>query len=81
MGYTPITRDVVNHMKNLWLKYELPDQPDFSHWSVEYAREVYEVVTTFAPVGRDDLLRALYTCEVWDEDPTLHQWTPVGWTG
>lgn len=83
LGYTPMSKDVVNHMKNLWAKHELPEEPDFGHWSVEYAREVYEIVTIFAPVGRVDLLRALATTDVWndDEDTCPHRWTPVGWAG
>lgn len=65
----------MNYMKNLWRRYDLPDEPDFSHWSKEYAREVYEVITQLAE-SREVLLELLFTMDVWEEDKALQQWAP-----
>ena len=91
LGYTAMTADAEAWMTRLWRQHNLPEEPDFSHWSIEYAREVYEVVTAFTSPEvvqgfeefgddpRQHLLKALNACDVWDDDKTKHQWVPLGW--
>lgn len=76
LGYTPMAKGAVNHMKSLWQSQALPDEPDFSQWSVEYSRDIYELVMIFAEIGREELILALHNEGVWDEDPATQRWRP-----
>lgn len=90
IGYSPMDVQAMNVMKQLWRTHALPDEPDFTDWSKEFGREVYEVVSwmtnpeTVASLevegedARVELLRMLESMEVWDEDPACQQWAPRG---
>ena len=92
LGYTPMTADAEAWMTKLWRQHNLPEEPDFSYWSLEYARDIYEivraftnpdVVSDFEKAGidpRNRLLKALLAADVWDDDRTKQQWVPLGWT-
>lgn len=82
LGFTPMEKRAVASFVQLWRRFDLPNKPDFEHWSVEYAREVWELVTESPKVGidKDTLIQLLTTMDVWDPEPTKQQWVPKGWS-
>lgn len=88
--FSPITPAAGQYLQRVWREAELPEM-DFRHWSLEFAREMYEVIAMYqqpfmveacairgVDLG-DELLVVLDECGVFDEDPTVQQWVPLGW--
>lgn len=82
LGYTPMTADAEAWLTRLWRQHALPDEPSFTHWSLEYAREVFELINsmTKAQVVMEDMIRLLASMDVWSADQRDQQWTPDTWT-
>lgn len=81
LGYTPLPNHGAASMKRLWNDHGLPaPENDFSQWSAEYAREVWEAIRDFTDpdneLSRDDLLEFLDKLDVWDTDVSLQRWAP-----
>jgi len=70
---TPINAAAKQWLTKLWAEYQLPPT-SFNHWSMEYAREMAELATTFHRIDPDSVEPALRTCEVWDPDRSKQQW-------
>lgn len=81
LGFTPMEKRAVAAFIQLWRRFDLPDKPDFEHWSVEYAREVWDLVTDAPKQGidKETVVQLLTTMDVWDPEPTKQQWVPLGW--
>lgn len=79
LGYTPITPTGVANLRKLWRTHALPEV-SLTHWSNEYAREVWQVIVDWTKpetgLTNDDLLLMLDAMGVWDEDQTEQQWAP-----
>lgn len=92
LGFTPMEPAAVASMRQLWRANDLPEPPDFSRWSAEFAREVWElvvamtkpeVVADYQSWGHshtDELLKLLNHMGVWSDDEKEYQWVPRGWT-
>lgn len=88
LGFTPMDESAVASMIQMWRSHDLPGRPDFSRWSAEFAREVWELVAALLkqdvieewPEAKDGLIKLLGTMGCWSDDPAEFQWVPKGWS-
>lgn len=88
--FTAMTPAAKNNLSRVWLAAGLPEQ-SFDHWSVEFAREIYEIIAMYQTAAlfeacglrnvdpADELLLVLDENGCFDEDETAQQWVPQGW--
>ena len=85
---TAITKQAKDWLTDAWASFDLPSV-DFSGWSLEYAREISwiirvwtddDMIKDFEKSGQDptdQLILALDLNDVFDPEPSLHQWVPA----
>jgi len=74
MTFTPATPAAKQYLELAWQELKLP-ATSFDHWSLDYARDVYEILRICSrEVARVRLIEILNTVEVWDPDTTKQQW-------
>lgn len=80
---TLIDQGGVNQLRKLFTKHQLPTV-EFSHWTAEYGREVWEMVSFMTKPDtmeafvepRDELLKVLDAMDVFSDNKEDHQWKP-----
>jgi hypothetical protein len=74
--YTPASPAAKQYLTHAWaIRHLAPTS--FEHWSLDYARDVYEIIAIYAEHDPNNLVRALTEVGVWDPDTHVQQWEPT----